>query len=111
MCATPNWVSRFGGFQGRIFVIMSNDSLSVWQKLIGSLFYYPDRFHSGLVRAARWVAVMSLSLAIAAVLIENNLDLDSQQIALIREDVVGPIFLVSLALLFVLWVRRNIKER
>ena len=85
--------------------------MSAWQKLIGSSFYYPDRFHSGLVRVVRWVAVVSLSLAVAAVLIENNLDLDSQRIALLRENFVGPVFLVSLALLFVLWVRRNIKER
>ena len=90
---------------------MSNDSLSAWQKLSGSLFYYPDRFHSGLVRVARWVAVVSLALAVAAVFIENNLDFNSRQIGLIRENVVGPIFLVSLALLFVLWVRRNIKEK
>jgi hypothetical protein len=90
---------------------MSNDSLSVWQKLSGSLFYYPDRFHSGLVRGTRWVAVVSLALAVAAVAVENNLDFNTRQIGLLRENVVGPIFLVSLAVLFVLWVRRNVKER
>ena len=90
---------------------MSNYSLSVWQKLSGSLFYYPDRFHSGMIRVIRWVAVVSLALAVAAVAVENNLDLDSQRIGQLRENIVGPIFLVSLALLFVLWVRRNVKER
>jgi hypothetical protein len=89
---------------------MNNDSLSAWQKLSGSLFYLPDRFHSVLIRVIRWVAVVSLALAVAAVVAENNLDVDSQKIALIRENVVGPIFLISLALLFVLWVRRSIKD-
>jgi hypothetical protein len=52
---------------------------------------------------------VSLVSAIAAVYVENNSELGSRQIGLIRENVVGPIFLVSLGLLFALWVRRNAK--
>lgn len=89
---------------------MSNDSLSVWQKFTNSLFYYPDRYHSGLVRVTRLVAVASLLIAVLAVVVENNFDVNSQQVGLIRVNVVGPVFLVSLALLFVLWVRRNVKQ-
>ena len=59
----------------------------------------------------RWVAVVSLVLAVAAVYVENNSYAASRQIGLIRENVVGPIFLVSLGLLFALWVRRNAKKR
>ena len=83
--------------------------LTGWQKLMSWLFYFCDRYHSGLVRVARWVAVVSLVSAIAAVYVENNSELGSRQIGLIRENVVGPIFLVSLGLLFALWVRRNAK--
>jgi Na+/melibiose symporter-like transporter len=56
------------------------------------------------------VAVASLLIAVLAVVVENNFDVDSQQVGLIRVNVVGPVFLVSLALLFVLWVRRNVKQ-
>jgi Na+/melibiose symporter-like transporter len=56
------------------------------------------------------VAVASLLIAVLAVVVENNFDVDSQQVGLIRVNVVGPVFLVSLALLFVLWVRRNAKH-
>ena len=75
------------------------------------LFYFSDRYHSGCVRMVRWVAVVSLVLAVAAVYVENNSYAASRQIGLIRENVVGPIFLVSLGLLFALWVRRNAKKR
>ena len=75
------------------------------------LFYFIDRYHSVCVRMVRWVAVVSLVLAVAAVYVENNSYAASRQIGLIRENVVGPIFLVSLGLLFALWVRRNAKQR
>ena len=75
------------------------------------LFYFSDRYHSGLVRVVRWVAVVSLVLAVAAVYVENNSDVDSRQIGLIRENVVGPVFLLSLGLLFALWVRRSANQR
>ena len=75
------------------------------------LFYFFDRYHSGLVRVVRWVAVVSLVLAVAAVYVENNSDVDSRQIGLIRENVVGPVFLLSLGLLFALWVRRSANQR
>ena len=75
------------------------------------LFYFSDRYHSSLVRGARWVAVVSLVLAVVAVYVENNSYSASRQIGLMRENVVGPIFLVSLGLLFALWVRRNAKQR
>jgi hypothetical protein len=74
------------------------------------LFYFSDRYHSSLVRVARWVAVVSLVLAVVAVNVENNSHAGARQIGLIRENVVGPIFLVSLGLLFALWVRRNAKH-
>jgi hypothetical protein len=54
---------------------------------------------------------VSLVLAVVAVYVENNSYSASRQIGLIRENVVGPIFLVSLGLLFALWVRRNAKQR
>jgi len=92
-------------FCGCVFLFLSG-----WLKLMGSLFYFSDRYHSGLVRLARWVAVVSLVLAVAAVYAENNLDVDSRQVGLIRENVVGPAFLVSVGLLFMLWVRRNVKS-
>jgi hypothetical protein len=75
------------------------------------LFYFIDRYHSSCVRMVRWVAVVSLVLAVTAVYAENNSYGASRQIGLIRENVVGPIFLVSLGLLFALWVRRNAKQR
>jgi hypothetical protein len=85
--------------------------LSGWQKLMSWLFYFSDRYHSGLVRVVRWVAVVSLVLAVAAVYVENNSDVGSRQIGLIRENVVGPVFLLSLGLLFALWVRRSANQR
>tara|TARA_B110000263_G_C14888550_1_gene320689 strand:+ start:109 stop:303 length:195 start_codon:yes stop_codon:yes gene_type:complete len=63
-----------------------------------------------LVRVARWVAVASLIIAVLAVVVENNFDMDSQRVGLIRENYVGPVFLVSVGTLFLLWVRRNMKQ-
>jgi hypothetical protein len=75
-----------------------------------SLFSFLDANHSVLVRVFRWVAVVSLGAAVLAVAAENNLDVDSNQIGLIRVNFIGPVFLVSVAVLFGLWVRRNMKQ-
>jgi hypothetical protein len=56
------------------------------------------------------VAVASLIIAVLAVVVENNFDMDSQRVGLIRENYVGPVFLVSVGTLFLLWVRRNMKQ-
>ena len=79
-------------------------------KYLRFFFYYCDRYHSSLVRVARWVAVASLIIAVLAVVVENNSDVASQRVGLIRENYVGPVFLVSVGTLFLLWVRRNMKQ-
>lgn len=75
------------------------------------MFSFFDANHSVLVRVFRWVAVASLGLAVLAVYAENNLDLDSNRIGLIRVNFIGPVFLVSVAVLFGLWVRRSVRDR
>ena len=79
-------------------------------KYVSFFFYYCDRYHSSLIRIARWVAVASLIIAVFAVVVENNFDVDSQRVGLIRENYVGPVFLISVGTLFLLWVRRNMKQ-
>jgi hypothetical protein len=75
------------------------------------VFSFLDANHSVLVRVFRWVAVVSLGAAVLAVYAENNFDLDSNRIGLIRVNFVGPVFLVSVGVLFGLWVRRSVRER
>jgi len=74
------------------------------------LFRFIDRHHSVLVRYFRLVAVVSLGAAILAVVVENNLDASSEQVGLVRVNFIGPVFLVSVAVLFGLWVRRSSRE-
>ena len=75
------------------------------------MFSFLDANHSVLVRVFRWVAVVSLGAAVLAVAVENNFDVDSNRVGLIRVNIIGPVFLVSVGVLFGLWVRRNIRER
>ena len=89
---------------------LSRDSLSVWQKLGGTIFVYPDRYHSSLVRLIRIVAVLSLAVAVLSVGVQNVFDFESPFLQSLRVEIAGPIFLISLGLLFVLWVRRSVRE-
>ncbi len=90
---------------------MSDISGSGRTGLIGLVFHYPDKHHSALVRAVRLLVVVSFAIAFLALIVQQVLDVESSFLETIQLRIAGPIFFWSLVVLFLLWVRRSVRER
>jgi len=75
------------------------------------VFHYPDKHHSALVRAVRLLVVVSFAIAFLALIVQQVLDVESSLLETIQLRIAGPIFFWSLVVLFLLWVRRSVRER